>query len=149
MRRELGVMAVVMLTTAAAALADDKPNPDQLKKAYDDALVQLKDAQNSKNELAKENDKLNRQVDDLKKQLAAAQHQVEDLDRQVAENDEKTFRLRSFYAAWRTFLQAHPDLMSQWQRYLGHDALAAPEASPPLMNLGAPIVENGSFHDRG
>jgi septal ring factor EnvC (AmiA/AmiB activator) len=147
MRRRFGVLAVVMLATAAVR-ADDKPNPDQLKKAYDDALVQLKDAQNSKNELAKENDRLNRQVDELKKQLSVAQHQVLDLEQRVAENDEKTFQLRSFYAAWRTFLQVHPDLMSRWQRYLGDDALAAPQRPSPLMDFGSPIVDNDSLHDR-
>jgi septal ring factor EnvC (AmiA/AmiB activator) len=147
MCRKLGVLAVVMLTTAAVS-ADDKPNPDQLKKAYDDALIQLKESQNSKNELAKENDRLSKQVEDLKKQLSLTQHRTQDLEQRAAENDEKSFQLRSFYAAWRAFLQIHPELMIQWQRYLGDDALAVPERSQPLMDFGASMVDNDWLHGR-
>jgi hypothetical protein len=138
---KLGVWAVVALT-ATAVWADDKPNPDQLKKAYDDALVQLREAQNSKNELARENDRLKGQVEDLKKQLA-------ELGRRVAGNDEKTFQLRSFYAAWQAFLQIHPDLLVRWQRYLGDDALAVPQRTVPLLDLDFPIVDNDSLNGRG
>lgn len=148
MYTKLGVWAVVALT-AAVAWADDKPNPDQLKKAYDDALIQLRDAQNSKNELARENDRLKGQVDDLKKQLGASQRIAEDLQRRVADNDEKTFRLRSFYAAWQAFLQVHPELMLQWRRYLGDDALAVPQRPYPLLDLDFPIGDSDSFNGRG
>src|SRR5579863_9372032 len=143
MSRQLCIVVIVGLM-GAMVRADDTPNVSQLRKAYDDALVQLKDAQNSKNELAKNNDRLAKQVEDLKKQLATAQRQIQELGRQVAENDEKTFQLRSFYAAWQTYLLAHPDLMARWKRYIGHDALAVPQELRPLIDLGSPLVEDGS-----
>ncbi len=65
------VMAAILLMTAAAG-ADEPLKPEQLKKAYDDALVQLKAAQDRKAELAKENEALAAKVEDLKKQLAAS-----------------------------------------------------------------------------
>jgi len=57
---------------AGIARAQDEPKPDQLKRMYDDALAQLKQAQDRKNELAAENDKLNAKLTDLQKQLDAA-----------------------------------------------------------------------------
>jgi hypothetical protein len=119
-------LVVGLLICATASLAEDKPNPDQLKKAYDDALVQLKSAQDSKNTLAKQNAELTRQVEELKKQLAGSAEQVQELRRQVADNDEKTFELRSLYAAWKSFMHVHPDLLVQWKLFLADDALAAP-----------------------
>lgn len=119
-------LLVGLLISATASLAEDKPNPDQLKKAYDDALVQLKSAQDSKNALAKQNTELTKEVEDLKKQLAASGGQIQDLRRQVADNDEKTFELRSFYAVWKSFMHVHPDLLVQWKLFLADDALSTP-----------------------
>lgn len=127
MCRQPWVMVAVLLLATTGVFADDKPNPDQIQKAYDDALVQLKQAQNAKNDLAKENDKLGRQIDDLKKQLSVAGARVSALERQVAENDEKTFQLRSIVAAWKSFMKLHPDLLVSWRLYLGADALAVPD----------------------
>ena len=138
MRRFLWVMAGVFVF-GGVALAADKPNPDQLKKAYDDALVQLKDAQNSKNELAKQNDNLAKQIEELRKQLASANAQIQGLRRQVADNDEKTFYLRSYYAAWRAFLRTHPDLAVRWKLFLGSDPLALPQEPLPLVDPGIPL----------
>jgi hypothetical protein len=142
-------LIVLMLFAASVAGAEDVPNPDQLKKAYDDALVQLKDAQNSKNELAKANDQLGKQVEDLKKQLSASQRKLQDLERQVAENDEKTFQLRSFYAAWHAFLDSHPQVLGQWKRYIRFDTLAIPQEPLPLIDLGSPLVEQYGPVGRG
>jgi predicted nuclease with TOPRIM domain len=123
------MLAVLLLMTTGVLAVDDKPNPEQLQKAYDDALVQLKEAQNAKNDLAKENDKLAKQIEDLKKQLSVATARIGGLERQVAENDEKTFHLRSIYAAWKAYMKLHPDLLVSWRLYLGADALAAPDSS--------------------
>lgn len=133
MRWLVWLMAVCLL--AGPALAEDKPNPDQLKKAYDDALAQLKAAQDSKNDLARENERLSKQVEDLKKQMAAEQGQIQDLERQVSDNDRKTFSLRAYQAAWQTFLKAHPETMIRWKAFLAGDVLALPQEEPPLFDF--------------
>ena len=120
-------VVLLLVLSPSLSLAEDKPNPDALKKAYDDALVQLKAAQDSKNALAKQNADLVKEVDELKKQLAGAGAQIQDLRRQVADNDEKNFELRSFYAAWKSFLRLHPDLTVRWKLFLSDDALSAPQ----------------------
>jgi len=141
------VIAALLLLSSGGARADDKPNPDQLQKAYNDALVQLQNAQNAKNELAGANDKLTKQLDDLKKQLAASQGRVRDLERQVSDNDEKTFRLRSFYAAWQAFIKTRPDLLVRWKLYLGDDVLAVPQEGRSLIDLG--LLDGSQSYDRG
>jgi len=138
MRACVWVLAALCLP-AAFARAEDKPNPDQLKKAYDDALVQLNNAQNTKNELAKQNENLGKQVEELKTQLAAANRQIAGLRRQVSENEEKTFYLRSYYAAWQRFLQIHPELTRRWKIFLGDDPLALPQELP-LIDMGLPAA---------
>jgi len=140
------MLAVLLLATTGVFAVDDKPNPDQVQKAYDDALGQLKQAQNAKNDLAKENEKLGKQIEDLKKQLGVATARISGLERQVSENDEKTFQLRSVYAAWKSFMKLHPDLLVSWKLYLGADALASPDSSGSIDPDG--ISSPGSA-DRG
>jgi molecular chaperone GrpE (heat shock protein) len=142
-------VVICLCLLGSAASAEEKPNPDQLKKAYDDALVQLKAAQNSKNDLARENEKLARQTDDLKKQIAAAQEQIENLKRQVSDNDEKTFYLRSYQAAWKKFLKAHPNLLAEWRSFLGEDALAIPQGVQPPIDSDLPQVRSDLDADQG
>ena len=134
MRTMVWLMAAVCLL-AGTVLAEDKPNPDQLKKAYDDALVQLRAAQNSKNDLARETDRLSKQIEELKKQLATAQGQIETLKREVSDQDQRTFYLRSYQAAWQNFLKAHPDLLLRWKAFLADDVLAIPQQRQPLLEL--------------
>src|SRR5258706_13525418 len=99
------VLGMVLLVSAATARAEDPVKPEQLKKAYDDALVQLKAAQDRKADLAKENEALAAKVEELKKQLAASQAQMESMKRQIADVDERTFFLRSYHAAWLNFIR--------------------------------------------
>jgi len=141
MRTCVWLIAAVFLL-AGTALAEDKPNLDQLKKAYDDSLAQLKEAQNSKNDLAKENEKLTKQLEDAKKQLASAQGQIESLKREVSDNDQKTFYLRSYQAAWQNFLRAHPDLLVRWKLFLGDDVLAVPQEQMPLIDPNWPLLDS-------
>jgi len=143
MLRHSWVIVAVLLCLTPGLFADDKPNPDQLQKAYDDALLQLKAAQNAKNDLAKETEKLNRQIEDLKKQLTVSNARIGTLERQVSENDEKTFQLRAIVAAWKSFMKLHPDLLLTWRQYLGSDALATPDSYYDMDSLSV-----GSF-DRG
>lgn len=134
---------------AGTALAEDKPNPDQLKKAYDDALVQLKAAQNSKNELARENDKLAKQIEDLKKQLAGSQGQIENLKRQVSDNDRKTFGLRSYQGAWENFMRVHPEVSARWKAFLADDVLALPQQHSTLLDFTLPLPIDASPSEGG
>lgn len=132
--RTLKWLVALLLVFPSLSLAEDKPNPAALKKAYDDALVQLKAAQDSKNALAKQNADLSKQVDELKKQLAADAAQMQGLRRQVADNDEKTFELRSSQAAWKSFMRLHPGLLAQWKLFIADDALAVPQEPVRLID---------------
>lgn len=143
MRTMVWLMAAVCLLAGTVG-AEDKPNPDQLKKAYDDALVQLRAAQNSKNDLARETDRLSKQIEELKKELAAGQAQIETLRRQVSDHDQRTFYLRSYQAAWQNFLRAHPDLLIRWKAFLADDVLAIPQERPPLFELNFLLPEDAT-----
>jgi septal ring factor EnvC (AmiA/AmiB activator) len=142
-------LIAALLLVAGVARAEETPNPDQLKRAYEDALVQLRAAQDSKSALANDNEKLLKQVDDLKKQLADAQGQIENLKRQVSDNDQKTFAMRSYQAAWRNFLKARPDLLVSWRLFLGEDALAVPQERLQFMGPGWPLLDNSDPSGRG
>ena len=137
----LAVSALFLLTSGARA--DDA----QLQKAYNDTLIQLKAAQDAKNELASSNDKLNKQIEDLKKQLSASQERIRRLEREVSDNDGKTFQLRSFFAAWQTYLKLHPEIAIRWRLYLGEDALAIPQEPRPLIDFG--LSDSARSLDRG
>jgi len=74
--RRLFVWAVAVVATIATlassptrSFAQDQPNnnPEELNRKYQDALAQLKSAQDRKNELAAENEKLNARIADLEK----------------------------------------------------------------------------------
>lgn len=134
MRARLFIAAALLLLSAAPSGAQDPLKPDQLKKAYDDALVQLKSAQDRKAELAKENEALGAKVEELKKQLSASQAQVDSYKHESAEYDDRTFFLRSFYAAWQGFIRHNPQVLIQWKTYLGDSVLSVPETAPDIIN---------------
>src|SRR5258708_6417152 len=116
MRTTLLAAAIALfLIIPAGAFADEEVKPEQLKKMYDDALAQLKAAQDRKAELAKENDSLNAKVQELQKQLAIAQDQVQSLKTEVADNADRTYFLRAYHAAWQRFLARSPELMARWK----------------------------------
>jgi septal ring factor EnvC (AmiA/AmiB activator) len=139
--RPLCLIAAVCLL-AGTGLAEDKPNPDQLKRAYDDALAQLKAAQDSKSQLAKENERLSKQIDDLKKHVTDRDGRIEELQRQVSDNDQKTFYLRAYQAAWQNFLRAHADVLIRWKAFMSGDVLALPHEQQPLLDLDYPHPES-------
>ncbi|HZL35739.1 MAG TPA: hypothetical protein VFC78_10555 [Tepidisphaeraceae bacterium] len=129
-----GVVLLALLLGAPGARAEENVKPEQIKKMYDDALVQLKAAQDRKAELAKQNEALAAKVAELSKQLAASQSQMQGMQRQIDDQAEKTFYLRSYYAAWQRFLHAHPDVTANWKFYLGHSALSIPRETPDLID---------------
>src|SRR5580658_6923786 len=102
--------AVIFMVVGGVALGQDSPQPEQLKKMYDDALGQLRQAQERKNELATENEKLNAKIADLQKQLDAAIAKNDELTRQSAALADQTFILRSHDAAWKEFIHYYPRL---------------------------------------
>ena len=116
-------VAVAVLSQQARAQVDIKP--DQLKKMYDDAQAQLKAAQDRKNELAMENEKLNAKVADLQKQLEAAKADQ-------ATFAQRTFQYQATMNAWQAFLKHYPILAGRWEAYLQADVLAP--ASLPEWN---------------
>jgi septal ring factor EnvC (AmiA/AmiB activator) len=130
--------AVLLLAVPASSFADDEVKPEQLKKMYDDALGQLKAAQDRKAELAKENESLTAKVADLQKQLAASQDQVLTLKREVADNADRTYYLRANHAAWQKFLDRYPEVMARWKLYLGHSELTMSFdfTQIPMLGLG-------------
>ena len=143
MRGLVCVMAMFVLFSCAISWADEPIKPEQLKKAYDDALVQLKAVQDRKAELAKENESLAAKVEELKKQVSTTQTQVDDLKREMADNDERTFYLRSYHAAWQSFIRRYPEVMARWKIYLGDSLLSVPQEVPDVINPEWPLPVNG------
>ena len=127
----VAVLSVAALVTSpGAALGQETPNPEQLKKAYDDALTQLKAAQERKNQLAAENEKLTATVAELQKQLAAANARMEEMKRADAEHAEQSFYFRSHYMAWKSFVKTYPELLTRWKTFLGNEFVTAPTEAP-------------------
>jgi chromosome segregation ATPase len=135
------VTAVALAAGATLALAQEANNPEQIKKLYDDALAQLKAAQDRKNELATQNEQLTAKVAELQKQLDQARGEMLELKRQDAENAEKSFYLRSHHAAWQTFIDRYPELKSRWKKFLEKDVLAANNELPKLVDPEWPVTK--------
>ena len=115
-----------------SALAQDGSNPEQLKKLYDDALAQLKAAQDRKNELATQNEQLTAKLAALQKEVDGLRTEMVELKRRDAESAEQTFHLRSYHAAWTTFIDRYPELKVKWTRFLKSDLLGPDVEMPEL-----------------
>jgi predicted nuclease with TOPRIM domain len=141
------VVALLLLSTTLA-FAQDAPKPEQLKKMYDDALAQLKAAQDRKTELAQQNELLNARIAEMTKELDRLKAEMVDLKRRDAETAERTFFLRSQYAAWQRFLDGQPEMKARWDVYLDN-ALVNPRAGvPELIDPQWPMAR-GSDEERG
>ena len=137
----LGVLGAVAWI-APVAKAQDQPSPDQLQKMYDDALAQLKTAQDRKNELAVENEKLTARIAELTKNL-------EESRKQAAGYAEQTFYLRSHYAAWQNFVRKYPALRQRWIVFLEAGLLDTPHdvsdiVDPDWPAFAAPAEETST-----
>ena len=104
-------VAIALFATAAAAIAQT-PNPEQ-----QDLLNQLRAAQDRKNELATENNKLRKQLTDLEKKAAEQADQLSTLDN-------RAYYLREHYAAWEQFLDNNPAVRSMWLAFFSNAATA-------------------------
>ncbi len=116
----------IIFALAVPALAQ---TPDEIRRQYDDALKQLRAAQDRKNELAVANEK-------LEKQLAAANAEVNRLQTDnavlaaaAAGVAEKTYQLRARSAALDAFLKTHPDVKTRWDAFIAAPAALALAAS--------------------
>ncbi|MCS7034263.1 MAG: hypothetical protein NZ561_09745 [Phycisphaerae bacterium] len=117
------VTAILLICSVAAA--QEPGNPEELRKLYHDALAQLKAAQDRKNELAAENERLSARVSELEQQLARCSAESMDFA-------ERTWFLRSHYAAWQQFIQRYPRLKLQWEAFLRADTFDIPTTLPEL-----------------
>ncbi|MGD0461505.1 MAG: hypothetical protein ABSB74_03350 [Tepidisphaeraceae bacterium] len=123
------ILCLALLTAATAAPADNV-KPDDLEKMYNDTLVQLKAAQNRKAELATQNEKLAARIAEMEKQIQAQSAQLDELKRQASSFADRTFFLRSHYAAWEQFIAANPALKAQWEIFMRTVAwVSAPQAA--------------------
>ena len=101
------------------ALAQDGLSSDQLRRMYDDAVVQLKTAQDRRNELARENKKLSDRIAQLEKELQQAQAANSVLA-------DRTFQARSERAAFQEFLAVNPSIRLQWRLFSEKSPLVMP-----------------------
>ncbi|MBC8107071.1 MAG: hypothetical protein H7Z14_10815 [Anaerolineae bacterium] len=107
----LAMVGALTWSSGAPILAQDQNNPDILKRDLAEAMSQLKAAQDRKNELANEYEK-------LKAQTATIQKQLEDAQRTLATHAEQTYALRAERAAWNAFIDRDPRLRARWEIYL-------------------------------
>jgi hypothetical protein len=141
----IGIVVILLLglhtasPLPAPAVAQDQNNPDVLKKELADSLAQLKAAQDRKNELATENEK-------LKAQMAAMQKDLDECRRAQATWSEQSYFLRVQHAAWDDFLDRYPRLKAEWEVFLSAGPFAAPNDLPQWANPLAVIAttQNGT-----
>lgn len=132
--------AVAVGLSGQLARGQDNPNPEQIKKMYDDALLQLKAAQERKNQLAAENEKLKQQIDAMTKEMSAAKSELGELRKVDAAHAERTFFLRSHYMAWQTFAKIHPETADRWQLFLESAYLLSPKERVSLIDRDWPAA---------
>ena len=118
-----GAGVVLAPVARVAALAQDQNNPETLRKELADTLAQLKAAQDRKNELANENER-------LKAQVTAMQKEIDECRRASAAWAEQSYDLRARHAAWTVFVERHPRLKAQWELFLQSPPLYAPNEFP-------------------
>ena len=130
-RAAAATVVLLMLVLNPVVVAQNQTNPDDLNKKYEDALAQLKAAQDRKNELATENEQ-------LKARIAELERQTDEHRRAAAEYASNTFFLRSHYAAWQTFIERYPQLKTRWRVFLEGSVLDGRDL-PDMLDL-SPIT---------
>lgn len=128
----------IMLVAVATAWGQDV-GLAELRRMYDDVVAQLKLAQERKLELAAENERLLAERDrlredrdalaaererlvaenrSLQRRLELAEARVAAAESEAAALAERTWQVRSMWAAWGSFLGAHPDVRREWHRFV-------------------------------
>lgn len=106
-------MVVALGLSATVALAQNEPTAEQLQRSLDEAQVQLKQAQDRKNELATENQK-------LQKKLAETEHQLKSTREELETLENRAYFLREHYAAWQEFLALNQAIRAMWLGYFNN-----------------------------
>lgn len=119
--RFFALVVASSLACVAPVIAQAQPSPDQLKKMYDDAMNQLRAAQDRKNELANENQQLKAKLAETEAKLAAARTEIDDAA-------EKTLTLRTQNAAWRQFVALNPHVLPMWRSFMEIGAVRVEES---------------------
>lgn len=138
--RRLILAGAILLWAGGLAYAQDEPRPEQLRRMYDDALAQLKQAQDRKNELAAENERLNARLAEMQKQVDAGKLRVDEVNRESASYADKSFFLRSHYGAWREFIRRYPKIEAEWRAYLFGEG---PRVMPEYFDRDWPLSTGG------
>jgi predicted nuclease with TOPRIM domain len=123
----LGSLLAALVLSASAAMAQNQTTPEQLQKMYDDALVQLKSAQDRKNELATENQK-------LQKKLSDSDQQLRDLRERLDTLENRAYFLREHYRVWQEFVELNPPIEALWSGFF--NATAEPKVVTDLLGDG-------------
>lgn len=95
----------VLLGWSASASASAAQDPSQLQKLYDDALVQLQQSQDRKNQLANENAKLVERIAELENEVRSLRAAVD-----------RSELMSTQYSAFRNFLNRYPTLLANFSR---------------------------------
>jgi hypothetical protein len=129
-------LALAVLGLPGLARADEEVKPEQWQQMYKDTLVQLKAAQDRKAELAAT-------VADLQKQLQAANALNDQLRRQTIDFADKTYFLRSYYAAWLQFVATRPTVKVDWDLFLNNAMPLTPASEAPFIDPEWPLSAKG------
>lgn len=117
----LGAFALVTsLLALPAVVAAQEQTSEQLRKMYDDAVAQMRSAQDRRNELARENEKLRAHIGELEDALAKTQAQLTAIT-------DATYRDRAESSAFSVFMESNPDVRARWQAFLQRSLLTAPD----------------------
>lgn len=127
--RSIAIAAVLM--GCSLSWGQDAPTAEQLQQLYDDALVQLKAAQDRKNELSIENERLAAQLAELQSELDIVRTKNRQLERGAAEFSTRNWFLRSHYESWLNFVGKYPRLKAEWEQFLDADVLTFNPLSAP------------------
>ena len=134
MRRMLAGLLLVAICSPVFGDGDGDVNGDQLKRMYDNAVAQLRAAQDRRNELAKENESLTAQIRDLKKQAQDAKDEAQS-------KVEGTFKMRREYGAFQEFLERYPGLDMRWRMFLSSDTRSGSKCILDQLNSDWPFSE--------
>ena len=124
--------------TGVVRAQEVKSDPASLLKETEQ---KLKDAQDRKAELAKENTKLTAQIAELQKTNKTQSAQIEDLKTQIAGFADKTLFLTTHYNTWKQFIAANPAIKAQWELFENVTS-AFTTQSPFFMDANWPLSEN-------
>lgn len=117
--RAFAVVALLLLVPVFV-VAQDQLTSEQLRRMYDDAVAQMRSAQDRRNELARENEKLRGRIQELEDKLATLQAQLTSIT-------DSTFRARSESSTFSEFMQSNVDVRARWQAFLQKSLFTGPD----------------------